>query len=103
MSFLLALMLVASPMAPPAVVSGTASWYADAHKAQGSYYAAMPGYRWGHPFYVTIHPYGSATPRIRVRVSDFCRCPGRVIDLSWRLFTRFAPLTRGLTRVVIER
>lgn len=101
---MIALLLAISLVFPHSISAGIASWYADPGARQGSFYAAMPGYRYGHPFYVWVRPYNRSTPRIRVLVQDSCGCPGgRVIDLSWRLFSQFAPLSRGLTKVVIER
>jgi Lytic transglycolase len=103
-AFLLALTLIF----PRAVTTGVASWYADPGARQGSFYAAVPGYR-GHPFYAYVRPYGKAGPRVRVLVMDSCQCyvgrrDERAIDLSWAAFRALGyPLSKGIARVVIER
>lgn len=103
-SILLAIAL-AFPPAPAAVTSGIASYYADPAAPQGSLYAAMPGYRDGHPFYVVVRR-GSRS--VRVKVITQCQCyrhrfDERIIDLSWTAFSRLAPLSRGLVIVTVER
>lgn len=104
---------VASPVAPPAVTGGLASWYADPGASQGALYAAVPGYR-GRPFYAVVHRfwrdrYGEHHRSVRVLVADSCGCyvgtsRERVIDLSWRAFTRLGlSLSRGIMQVQVER
>jgi hypothetical protein len=36
-----------------------------------------------------------------VRLTDWCACPQRVIDLDSRSFALLAPLSRGLVTVIV--
>ena len=89
-----------TPIRPRHSVDGTASWFA----APDGQAAAGPGLR---------QAIGAGWRGTRVRVcagrcvsvvlSDFCRCPnGKVIDLDAGLFTRLAPLGRGLVAVRVS-
>lgn len=102
MSFLLALSILATTFAPGAIASGEASWYSDARRPQGSFYGAVPHYRDGHPYWATVQ---RGKSKIRVWVSDGCRCPNhRVIDLSWNAFVHLGlPLSRGVMIVTVTR
>jgi hypothetical protein len=82
------------------VARGTATWYADSHKS-GLYAAAGPSLRIGNwrGRLVTVSAGGVS---FRVRLSDWCACRDRVIDLSPSAFSRLAPLSRGLVQVEVR-
>lgn len=108
MHALLLAIAIAFPATPPAAItSGVASYYADPAAPQGSLYAAMPGMRDGHPFYVTVR---RGSRKVRVKVITQCQChvgrrDERLIDLSWTAFARLAggSLRAGLLIVTVER
>lgn len=88
------------PMPPPAVaVRGVASWYATS--GPGLYAAAGPGLRTGHWRGRTVSVSANGHTVV-VRLVDWCACRGKLIDLSADAFSRLAPLSRGLVRVVVQ-
>lgn len=80
------------------LVSGRATWY-DAPSPQDA--AAGPELRVGHwrGSWVSVAYRGST---VRVRLTDWCACPGRIIDLDRRAFARLAPIGKGVLRVDVE-
>lgn len=80
--------------------TGTATWFDDPRKS-GYYAAAGPPLRVGdwRGRTVTVSAGGRS---FRVQLSDWCLCTHRLIDLSPTLFSRFAPLSRGVTTVTVQ-
>lgn len=83
-----------APVARGHVRSGIASWYRDPKKS-GLYAAAGPPLRVGdwRGRLVTVTANGHS---FLVRLSDWCACRDRVIDLSPGAFSRLSDLSRGL-------
>lgn len=86
-----------APVARGHVRSGMASWYTDPRKS-GLYAAAGPPLRVGdwRGRLVTVTANGHS---FLVRLSDWCACRDRVIDLSPEAFARLSDLSRGLVVV----
>lgn len=82
------------------VETGVATWYDDPRKT-GTYAAAGPPLRVGNwrGRLVWVSTGGHAFPVI---LSDWCACREKVIDLSPGLFSRFAPLDRGIVIVTVR-
>ena len=104
-----ALILVVALMGYPVTpVTGTATWYCHPNRSTctrgyhwtGPYAAAGPALRVGNwrGRWVTVRANGRA---IRVKLVDFCRCPGRLLDLYGSQFSRLAPRSGGVLRVVV--
>lgn len=81
-----------------ASVSGLSSWYryTAGEAAAGPALRRALGRGWRGRI-VTV----CARRCIRVRLTDWCACPQRLIDLDARSFAQLAPLSRGLLRVAI--
>ena len=81
-------------------VSGTASWYRwhPGEAAAGPALRRALGRNWRGTV-VTVTANGHS---VRVRLTDFCQCPQRVIDLDVRAFARLAAPSRGLVRVSVR-
>ena len=104
----LAALLLSVILAAPAPITGTATFYCQpsrsactrGYPASGPYAAAGPALRVGkwRGRWVTVRASGRA---IRVRLVDWCACPGRLIDLYGSQFSRLAPLSRGVLRVSV--
>lgn len=96
-ALLLTIALLVAPF-PDAIMSGQASWY----NAGPGLYAAVPGFRAGHPYTATVRR-GNRT--VHVRVVTSCGCPHhRIIDLSPLAFTRLGgSLSAGVMRVIVSR
>ena len=79
---------------------GIASWYG----ATGLIAAAGPGLRVGHWRGKIVETCLANRPTVcvRVKLSDWCACPKRLIDLGDEAFRRLAPLSVGLVRVSVE-
>jgi hypothetical protein len=94
----------AAPRLGAATLSGVATWYDD---GPGNYAAAGPllraflGPNWRGQTIVVC----SGDRCIRAHVSDWCLCSHgrRLVDLSATLFSRLAPLGRGVIRVEVSR
>ena len=88
-------------VASGAVLRGQATWYAAAsqgHAAAGRRLRRWLGPGWRNDV-VRVRHNGKT---IRVRLTDFCRCGHRLIDLSNEDFARLAPLRRGVITVRIR-
>jgi hypothetical protein len=85
---------------PLSGVHGTASWYQDPKHPDGLYAAAGPALRVGDWRGRTVQVCAGSC--VTVRLTDWCACPKRVIDLSSDAFSRLAPLSRGLVRVTVS-
>ena len=87
----------ASQGGAPRALSGTASWY----PADGLIAAAGPRLRVGNwrGRLITFTAGGRA---VRVRLADWCACPGRLVDLSDDAFRQLAPLSVGLVHVQVS-
>lgn len=96
---------VAEPRVPAqavrarALLRGTATWYGTGpgagEAAAGSELRRALGRHWRGTIVRVC-----ATRCVRVRLSDWCGCPGpRVVDLAVADFRRLAPLSRGVVRV----
>ena len=83
-------------------ISGSATWYCCTRgHSSGEYVAAAgPALRVGNwrGRYVTV----CASRCIRVRLVDWCGCPGHVIDLHPGAFRSIAPLSRGVVSVRVS-
>lgn len=81
----------------PPLVSGVATWYRW-HTGEA---AAGPALRVGdwRGRIVTVTSAGQA---IRVRLTDWCACPGRLIDLDVRSFATLAPPSMGVLIVDVR-
>ena len=77
------------------VVRGVASWY----DAGPGMYAAVPGYRGPETITACDRP-GHC---LSLPVVTSCWCRGRLVDLSPAAFRYFAPLSRGLVTLTVER
>ena len=104
-----------APKAQPAAAAkgktrarGEASWYcltgvSACHKdySGGMYAAAGPALRVGNwrGRVVTVCQGGDC---IRVRLVDWCGCPGRVIDLYGDAFRRLGSLSSGVIQVIVR-
>ncbi len=65
---------------------------------------AVPSFRWGDdPYTVNVCREDDASVCVTVRVVSYCGCGNKLIDLSGYAFTRLAPLSRGVVRVVVRR
>jgi rare lipoprotein A (peptidoglycan hydrolase) len=80
---------------------GVASWYRwhPGEAAAGPALRAFLGAHWRGTV-VTVTANGHS---VRVQLSDWCRCPSRLIDLGADSFARLAPLSRGLVKVSVTR
>jgi len=82
--------------------SGSATWYCCTRgHSSGEYVAAAgPPLRLGNwrGRYVTV----CASRCLRVRLVDWCGCPGHVIDLHPGAFRALAPLSRGVVSVRVS-
>lgn len=78
-------------------LSGIATWY-DAPTSGDA--AAGPPLRVGNwrGRLVRVTAGGRS---VIVRLTDWCACPHRLIDLDDKAFARLAPLSRGVVRVVV--
>lgn len=86
---------------PSYSVTGTATWY---RYVQGQA-AAGPGLRGslGPSWRGRIVTVTAGDVAIRVRLTDWCGCPGgRVVDLDRRDFARLASPSRGVVKVVVK-
>jgi hypothetical protein len=90
-------------------VTGTASWFCHPPRyprctrgvPAASYAAAAgPALRVGD-WRGRIVKVCAGSRCVRVRLSDWCACPRRVIDLYWEPFSQIADPSRGLTRVSV--
>jgi len=44
-----------------------------------------------------------ASACVRIRLTDWCACPGPVVDLDSRAFAAIAPLSQGIVKVEVTR
>ena len=90
---------VTTRIAAHAGVRGTASWYRwhPGEAAAGPALRRALGPRWRGTV-VTVTANGHS---VRVRLTDWCACPQRVIDIDVRAFARLAAPSRGLVKVTI--
>lgn len=79
-----------------APISGIASWY----PARGLIAAAGPGLRTGQ-WRGRVLTFTAGDRSVRVTLTDWCACPGRLVDLSDDAFRQLAPLSRGLVLVMV--
>lgn len=93
------------PRVAPATLRGVASWFAapTGTAAAGPALRRALGAHWRGKIVETCLS-NEPTRCIRVKLTDFCGCPGgRVIDISAGSFARLAPLSAGLVVVRVER
>lgn len=80
-------------------VSGVGTWYANGN---GVYAAAGSEIRRGS-WRGRLVRVCSGAKCIKVRLVDWCGCPGkRIIDLSPDAFREFAPLSKGVIHVTVS-
>ena len=93
---------------PSRSISGIGSWYCSPPRspctrgvpASTLAAAAGPALRVGawRGRVVTVEANGRS---VRVRLVDWCACPGRLVDLYAAAFARLAPLSRGVVTVTV--